>query len=691
MTEQEYIGIQAREPGTQTSSSQLFAFFRVRNGTATRFFPGVGSTIHFANRDTDTCSLRSILPSFLTYGDSVRITYKAKTVFLGTVEKIIDRHGAGSERMQDITCAGPWGKLARMVFRQGWYNGADYSDFSKVILNQYQDGTAINLNTQLGYILDASKTVCGFTKGQVSVSTVKLPYDETRDITVADAIRRELRFFPKAIVRFDYSTSTPTLNIVRGENTAQDASYVATVKKSERTYEYTAHPITGVDIEIETTGEIEGVSYRNITHQTAGNVNANNIDCLHATLPIEGASASTVHASLDCKTEGIPASLNDVSWWKQKHPRLANVATSYITITGGTRSGSATAAQYPRISTASVGEIEEAGLHAREEKFTCRCKISTPDDEEEEILLTMNFVTTNARTKKYTWVASSSSSSGQSVPTGLAAAILADRCGNLKNESMVVRLGAATDFPVLGDRCDNLFLQSFDVDCADLTASLNFGQPEYLSIEDMAGLLTGFRNRSSSSSSVSRQSGKKEDEGKELEIGGIPPISSTEFAPGKKTKTTIAATGGGTGGSIKLDSSQVEEGKTLEVHKLTVKASEEGEDDKEYQIIAEEDVEIKPGGAPLDCVKTLNGETGDMQIVGGSSIRVNTEGKVITIGYEEGKDPDPTGDPCEHPGGGEGVALDGFMGGGIGGGGGGGGGAPLDGPSTHPGNPCNCE
>ena len=688
MTEQEYIGIQAREPGTQTSSSQLFAFFRVRNGTATRFFPGVGSTIHFANRDTDTCSLRSILPSFLTYGDSVRITYKAKTVFLGTVEKIIDRHGAGSERMQDITCAGPWGKLARMVFRQGWYNGADYSDFSKVILNQYQDGTAINLNTQLGYILDASKTVCGFTKGQVSVSTVKLPYDETRDITVADAIRRELRFFPKAIVRFDYSTSTPTLNIVRGENTAQDASYVATVKKSERTYEYTAHPITGVDIEIETTGEIEGVSYRNISHQTAGNVNANNIDCLHATLPIEGASASTVHASLDCKTEDIPASLNDVSWWKQKHPRLANVATGYITITGGTRSGSATAAQYPRISTASVGEIEEAGLHAREEKFTCRCKISTPDDEEEEILLTMNFVTTNARTKKYTWVASSSSSSGQSVPTGLAAAILADRCGNLKNESMVVRLGAATDFPVLGDRCDNLFLQSFDVDCADLTASLNFGQPEYLSIEDMAGLLTGFRNRSSSSSSVSRQSGKKEDEGKELEIGGIPPISSTEFAPGTKSKTTIKASSG-SGGSIELDSSKLEGGKKVEVHKLTVKTGDGEDDKKEYQILAAEDVEIetKPN---TDCVESLNGETGDLEITGGHKVNVSKDGKTIVVSLDESKEdpkPDPNTNCGDHPGSVEGGGV---QAGGAWGGGSGGAGVPAEGGAGSSGVGCDC-
>lgn len=136
-----------------------------------------------------------------------------------------------------------------------------------------------------------------------------------------------------------------------------------------------------------------------------------------------------------------------------------------------------------------------------------------------------------------------------------------------------------------------------------------------------------------------------------------------------------------------IDIAGREEDHTFGIRTMTVKGEDDAED-KTVKFLGTDDIAI-PGGAALGGVKSLNGEDGDMQIVGGSSIRVNTEGKVITIGYEEGKEPDPTGDPCEHPGGGEGVALDGFMGGGIGGGGGGGGGAPLDGPSTHPGNPCN--
>ena len=430
------------------------------------------------------------------------------------------------------------------------------------------------------------------------------------------------------------------------------------------------------------------MQYRTFAHQTAGDTTAGNPDCLYATLRLAGASGSTVRQSFDSKTEDIPSDLNDKTWWQQKHPRIATVDPNYLTITGAARSGASDAASYPRISASSAGELEAAGLRCRTEKFTCRATILSQTDEEEDIELTMFFVTTNARTKKYTWTVSSESTSGETVPSGLAQAILDDRSGELLQERMTIRLGES--LPTLGDMCDGLLLQSFDVDCGNLTAELAFGQPEHLSPEDMAALLSGFRNKRTSTASSSRSTGKKSDDSKdEVEMGGIPPVSSSEFCPGTKKKTTIAAKDGATG-TIELDSSKLEAGEKMEIHDLTVKGADE-KDDKTFKVISDKDVEIKPGGAPLDCVKSLNGETGEMQIVGGSSIRVNTEGKVITIGYEEGKDPDPTGDPCEHPGGGEGVALDGFMGGGIGGGGGGGGGAPLDGPSTHPGNPCNCE
>ena len=402
--------------------------------------------------------------------------------------------------------------------------------------------------------------------------------------------------------------------------------------------------------------------------------------------------------SFDSKTEDIPSDLNDKTWWQQKHPRIATVDPNYLTITGAARSGASDAASYPRISASSAGELEAAGLRCRTEKFTCKATILSQTDEEEDIELTMFFVTTNARTKKYTWTVSSESTSGETVPSGLAQAILDDRSGELLQERMTIRLGES--LPTLGDMCDGLLLQSFDVDCGNLTAELTFGQPEHLSPEDMAALLSGFRNKRTSTASSSRSTGKKSDDSKdEVEMGGIPPVSSSEFCPGTKKKTTIAAKDGATG-TIELDSSKLEAGEKVEIHDLTVKGADE-KDDKTFKVISDKDVEIPAGGGA--GVESVNGAKGVLNVIGGKGIRVDTDGKTIKIsadGDKQEEDPDPQApedDPCAHPGdkgngGGVPPPDDGEGGGGAAGDGGdaaGGGVAP--GGDSHPGDDnCNC-
>ena len=161
---------------------------------------------------------------------------------------------------------------------------------------------------------------------------------------------------------------------------------------------------------------------------------------------------------------------------------------------------------------------------------------------------------------------------------------------------MTIRLGET--FPAIGDTITDegqtLPLQSFDVDCADLTAELNFGAPEYLSPEDMAALLSNFRNKRTTSSSSLRKTGKTEDQGSNVEMGGIPPLSSTEFQPGTKAHTTIKSASG-SGGSIDLDSSKLEGGEKIEVREVTVK--DENGEEKKVKVLATEP--FTPGGGAL--------------------------------------------------------------------------------------------
>lgn len=596
-----------------SASSRLFSFQRVRSGTSTRFYPGAGTKLHFANRDVDTLEMPDVPNGFLAAGDVVTATYKGTCVFRGDVATIAEARGRGIDATQTVTCVGPWSKMARLVYRQNWFTGGGYSRSSRLVLNQHQDGSTQNLNSELYEIASHGATPCGYTVAQadVAVSTQQLPFDECRDITVADAIRRELRFFPKAVCRFDYSDETPALKIKKTASPTT-AAYVAAIPKNRREYVYNAHPITGVDLEIETTGTVDGVEYRQIDHQTAGNTSAGNPDCLYATLQIKGASSNTTRQSFKSVTEDIPQNLNDAAWWKARHPRLANVAANAIAISEGSR----TPSNYPRISAATAGELEEAGLHCEVSKFTCKATITTADDKEEEIFLTMNFLTTNATgtaagPKTYTWVAESSSESGETVPSGLAETILAERAGSLLSERMTVRLGDA--LPQLGDAIveteGTVFLQSIDVDCASLTADLKFGVPDYLSPEDMAALLSGFRNKRTSSSHTVRKTGKPDDNGSNVEMGAIPPLSSTEFAPGQKAKTIIGpkaanspsmkfdATGGG--GNVDLKTSAVPSGKTVAIKSLKVDNVEVA------KIVATEDVNLQKPTHPVTSTQTV--------------------------------------------------------------------------------------
>ena len=557
MTTAEYQSLVPRE-ATPGATSELFSFARIRSGATSRFYPGAGARLRFANRDVDTLEMPGLPSGYLAAGDVVTATYKGVCVFRGDVATIVEARGRGDDATQTVTCVGPWSKMQRLVYRQNWYTGGGYSRSSRLVLNETQGGAAQNLNSELYEIASHGATPCGYTVAlsDVAVSTQTLPFDECRDITVADAIRRELRFFPKAICRFDYSGATPALKI-KETAAPSTAAYVASIPKTAREYVYTAHPITGVDLEIEATGTVDGVEYRQISHQTAGDTAAGNPDCLYATLQIRGASSNTVRQTFKSVTEAIPGDLNSIGWWKLKHPRLANVALAAIkSITEGARSP----ANYSRISAATAGELEEAGLRCEVSKFSCKVTIETEDDREEDIYLTAHFLTTNATgtaedPKTYTWVTDSSSESGETVPTGLAAAILAERSGRLVSEKFTMRLGDA--LPTLGDAIvesdGTVFLQSFEVDCARLTAVLSFGVPEHLAPEDMASLLSGFRNKRTATSAAMRKTGKADDGGAKVELGGIPPLSSTEFAPGTKSKTTIKGSGQGAEGSILLD------------------------------------------------------------------------------------------------------------------------------------------
>ena len=148
MTAERYQSISPRE-ATPGAGSRLFSFERVRSGSATRFYPGAGAKLHFANRDVDTLEMPGVPSGYLAAGDAVKAYYKGVCVFQGDVATIAEARGRGDDATQTVTCVGPWSKMSRLVYRQNWFTGGGYSRSSRLILNQHQDGTPQNLDSEL--------------------------------------------------------------------------------------------------------------------------------------------------------------------------------------------------------------------------------------------------------------------------------------------------------------------------------------------------------------------------------------------------------------------------------------------------------------------------------------------------------------------------------------------------------------
>ena len=526
--------------------------FTYKRGAAdpVAFKPG-SAALTLRSRAVDQLDLGGMPAGTLQPGDVITVTFESAVRFQAPVRRVSAVQSRGSSVSQSASALGPWHDLARLVYRQSWMllppsgESAVPTLAARVILHQNATGYPVTLAEQIADILDFASSPCGFAASpSPSVPALTMPMEEQRDLTCAQALERCLRLTPHVCTAFDYSQTPPVLNLITPA--ASDAAWIAAASLLAREDTTTGEPVEGVDLEIEATGSINGSPYRQVVHQSAGTL-TDPLRVLTATVQLAGSDSDATYRSADIVTDDIPSDLTDASWWKAKHPRLANIAVGDIVITYPARSGSADAADYPRITASAVSDIDAIGLKARVERFTCTAKITltsdgTALDIEESVTLTMDFVTTNATTKKYKWMESSSSASGETMPEGLAAALLAQHAADGRETIITLRL-SDTCWPAIGNTCSSLVASEIAIDCRDETAAVTFGPPGHLSPDEMADLLTGFRCRARASHAYARSTGRPDDDKPEAEDRSVKPMSSTEFAPGQKAKTTIFADG----------------------------------------------------------------------------------------------------------------------------------------------------
>lgn len=535
------------------------AFTFTANGK--RFYPQSGARLSYASRTAATLFLPGMPSGLITSSDTVTVKYNGSTVFAGTLSKYTERTMRGLTVL-DMTFADGWDILERRVFRQEWKvagaGGASVATSSaRLVLNVDALGSGpVVLPGQIGEICSYG----GLMVSDGGIPNVALPADVTENITCADAIRRLLRLFPHVVAYYDAQGGVVEFSI---PNTSKSPGWLSEGRILSRSKQYTAHPVVGVDIATESVDTVvvgaDGatVDMRAYTHQTAGNVNAD--DCLHVFMPLAGGSASSSWESLEVTTEDNPDESNHL-WWEEKHPRLHNIGSAMVSVVSSGRSSST----YKRIAKNDVGALRAFGFGAEVVKFWAIVKVESEDDVEEELYLTMDFTMTDASQGRHTRQTGSSSMAGETLPEGLAAALLAQRSGDLEGEDVEIALGEA--FPTVGETLDGLVCQTVEVDCDSRVARLHFGHPAYLSAEDMRGLLNGFRGRGYASNIPQRDNTDPGAGAADDVAGGIQPLTTTEFSPGTKSKTTIKhVDDAAKSGTIVLDADKVDSGETVEV------------------------------------------------------------------------------------------------------------------------------
>lgn len=535
------------------------AFTFTANGK--RFYPQSGARLSYASRTAATLFLPGMPSGLIASGDTVTVKYNGSTVFAGTLAKYTERTTRGLTVL-DMTFADRWDILERRVFRQEWKvageGGASVTTRSaRLVLNVDALGSGpVMLNGQIGEICSYG----GIMSSDGGIPYIALPADVTENITCADAIRRLLRWFPQVVAYYNAERNVVQFSV---PDTSKSPGWLSEGRILSRAKQYTAHPVVGVDIATESVDTVvvdaDGatVDMRAYTHQTAGNVNAD--DCLHVFMPLAGGSASTSWESLEVTTEDNPDE-SDHLWWEEKHPRLHNIGSAVVSVVSSGRSSST----YERIAKNDVGALRAFGFGAEVVRFWAIVKVESEDDVEEELYLTMDFTMTDASPGRHTRQTGSSSIAGETLPEGLAAALLAQRSGELEGEDVEIALGEA--FPLVGETLDGLVCQTVEVDCDSRVARLHFGHPAYLSAEDMRSLLNGFRGRAYASN-IPQRDNTDPSAGAAVDVaGGIMPLTATEFSPGTKAKTTIKhMDDAAKSGTIVLDADKVDSGKTVEV------------------------------------------------------------------------------------------------------------------------------
>lgn len=518
--------------------------------------------LRFVNQKPDTLSFDHAAAAFdadllFTHGETVTVKRDGVVWFVGKIRQT-PRRGASSAESIGYVALGAWDVLMRKAYLQTWKAPADPNDphsplvdvvRGRVVLGQAADGLKVTLGAFLAQVI----TYAGFT-ADVSVGSVTVPFDEATDYSCADAITRMLHWAPDAVVWWDYTTTPATCRIRRradldavalaveggvigGEGVVLDARYdllvehvalfyIATNRSNSASWETTtidAYPPG-------TTGTEDNAFVR--TLRLAGSVDDSSYLTQEVdTNPIPGALTNDGLVTSGATFDSL------LDWWKRKHPWLVNSLVEVKGFRKGARKRVPETDDEDQSETPTDGlrELVKGGLtewmiEEDEQLVTEQQTVSIEvaydlsdavDPTKKQRLtqkLEASIVATNAQTKTYTVLESSSSTPPEDVPLGLALtlynalsvlqwegsiAIQERECGGLVGMGNVINLtGSREEWTAM-----RALVQSVSFDLDEGQTSVEVGPAAQLGVDSLVELFRHNRDRQPVTSTYSRATG----------------------------------------------------------------------------------------------------------------------------------------------------------------------------------------
>ncbi|MDR1433081.1 MAG: hypothetical protein LBI61_01935 [Puniceicoccales bacterium] len=284
------------------------------------------------------------LPTF-TANAPLEIFYGDSRWFAGIITQTPLHCSPGGEEYT-YEVSGGWWYLENLIFQQAWKEPIDPTASSptlgdvyksRVILGQDLSSARITIGEQIADVVSYAIS-CGanLAIGNIDIP-VLIPFDECKDLSCADVIRRLLRWVPDTVYRIDYASAVPEISFLRRSQMAQ-----VSVNLSTSVEEFSIQPrydlqIPAVVLKFEITNATNGKTWKeSIAQKHPIDCTGTELKAIVLTINLEGSKANYVIQNI--VTEPIDTS--SVSWWKAHVPSMGNIPSESISVGGVSRTSS---------------------------------------------------------------------------------------------------------------------------------------------------------------------------------------------------------------------------------------------------------------------------------------------------------------------------------------------------------------